>query len=238
MPLRSAISFDNARSHEELSRRALERQALERFLNSSVVEKILENPDRIRLGGESQTATVLFSDIRGFTHMAETLAPHMVVEQLNEYFTEMTELIFENGGTLDKYLGDGLMAVFGAPITHRDDSLRAVKTAVDMKLELQTLNRGWEARGLPPFHIGIGIATGSVTAGNVGSLRRMDYTVIGDTVNVASRLCSAAGSGQILISESTFKQTADRFPARKLDPLRVEGRKGELEVYQVIWSIE
>ncbi len=234
----AALSFDNARSHEELSRHDLERKALERFLNSSVVEKILENPGRIQLGGESQTAAVLFSDIRGFTHMAETLAPQAVVEQLNEYFTEMTELIFENGGTLDKYLGDGLMAVFGAPIPHPDDSLRAVKTAVDMKLELQRLNRGWEARGLPPFHIGIGIATGQVTAGNVGSLRRMDYTVIGDTVNVASRLCSTAEPGQILISESTFKETVDRFPTLKLNPARVEGRQGEVAVYHVLWNVE
>jgi adenylate cyclase len=232
----AAISFDNARSHEELSRRALERRALERFLSSAIVEKILANPDQIHLGGESQEATILFADIRGFTRMAEKMEPHDVVELLNEYFTEMTDLIFENGGTLDKYLGDGIMAVFGAPIAKPDDPLRAVKTAVEMQRALAPLNRNWEVRGQPAMWAGLGVNTGPVTAGNIGSTRRMDYTVIGDAVNLASRLCANAAKGQILVSDSTFRQLKGSLPAKKLEPIRVKGRDTPVEIYEILWS--
>jgi adenylate cyclase len=232
----AAISFDNARSHEELSRRVIERKALERFLSSAIVEKILASPDQIHLGGENQTATILFSDIRGFTRMAEKMEPQKVVEWLNEYFTEMTDLIFENGGTLDKYLGDGIMAVFGAPIARHDDTARSVKTAMEMQRSLVRLNTDWEARGQPTMQIGIGVNTGPVTAGNIGSTKRMDYTVIGDAVNLASRLCANAAEGQILVSEFTFLQLKDGLPARKLDPIRVKGRETPVEIYEIEWS--
>jgi len=232
----AAMSFDNARSHEELSRRIIERQALERFLSGSIVEKILANPDQIHLGGENQTATIMFTDIRGFTRMAEKMEPQQVVELLNEYFTEMTDLIFENGGTLDKYLGDGIMAVFGAPITKPDDPARSVKTAIEMQRAMARLNRDWEARGQPALRAGIGVNTGAVTAGNIGSTKRMDYTVIGDAVNLASRLCANAAGGQILVSESTFAQLGGSRPAKKLEPIRVKGRDTPVEVYEIGWS--
>jgi len=232
----AAMSFDNARSHEELSQRIIERQALERFLSGAIVEKILANPDQIHLGGENQTATIMFTDIRGFTRMAEKMEPQQVVELLNEYFTEMTDLIFENGGTLDKYLGDGIMAVFGAPITKPDDPVRSVKTAIEMQRALARLNRDWEARGQPALRAGIGVNTGAVTAGNIGSTKRMDYTVIGDSVNLASRLCANAAGGQILVSESTFAQLGGSRPAKKLEPIRVKGRDTPVEVYEIGWS--
>jgi len=232
----AAISFDNARSHEELSRRVIERQALERFLSSSIVERILANPDQVHLGGENQTATILFADIRGFTRMSEKMEPQEVVELLNEYFTEMTDLVFENGGTLDKYLGDGLMAVFGAPLTKEDDSLRAVKTAIEMQQALVKLNRDWEATGQHSLKMGLGINTGPVTAGNIGSSRRMDYTVIGDAVNVASRLCANAAGGQILISESTHRVLGGSLPAKRLDPILVKGKETPVEVYEINWA--
>ncbi len=232
----AAISFDNARSHEELSRGALERQALERFLSSAIVEKILASPDQVHLGGENQTATILFADIRGFTPLSENMEPQQVVELLNEFFTEMTDLIFENGGTLDKYLGDGIMAVFGAPLAKPDDALRAAKTAIDMQGGLARLNRDWEARGHPVLHMGIGVNTGAVTAGNIGSAKRMDYTVIGDAVNLASRLCANAAGGQVLISESTFRHLNGNLPAKKLDPIRVKGKETPVEIYEVEWS--
>ena len=232
----AAMSFDNARSHEELSRRIIERQALERFLSGAIVEKILASPDQIHLGGENQTATILFSDIRGFTRMAEKMEPQQVVELLNEYFTEMTDLIFENGGTLDKYLGDGIMAVFGAPITKPDDALRSVKTAIEMQRGLAGLNRDWEARGQPALRAGIGVNTGAVTAGNIGSTKRMDYTVIGDAVNVASRLCANAAGGQILVSESTYAELKGSLPAKKLDPIRIKGKEAPVAVYEIGWS--
>jgi len=232
----AAMSFDNARSHEELSQRIIERQALERFLSGAIVEKILANPGQIHLGGENQTATIMFTDIRGFTRMAEKMEPQQVVELLNEYFTEMTDLIFENGGTLDKYLGDGIMAVFGAPITKPDDPVRSVKTAIEMQRALARLNRDWEARGQPALRAGIGVNTGAVTAGNIGSTKRMDYTVIGDSVNLASRLCANAAGGQILVSESTFAQLGGSRPAKKLEPIRVKGRDTPVEVYEIGWS--
>jgi len=232
----AAISFDNAQSHEELALRVVERKALERFLSSAIVEKILANPDQIHLGGENQQATILFADIRSFTRMAEKMEPHKVVELLNEYFTEMTELIFENGGTLDKYLGDGIMALFGAPIARPDDALRSVKTAMEMQRAMVRLNEDWQARGQPAMQAGIGVNTGAVTAGNIGSTRRMDYTVIGDAVNLASRLCAKAAGGQILVSDSTFRLLAGEMPARKLDPILVKGRAAPVEVYEIVWS--
>jgi adenylate cyclase len=234
----AAISFDNAQSHQELALRVVERKALERFLSSSIVERILANPDQIHLGGENQIATILFTDIRSFTPMAEKMEPHQVVELLNEYFTEMTDLIFENGGTLDKYLGDGILAIFGAPIARPDDAARAVKTAVEMQRALVHLNANWQARGQPPLKVGIGVNTGPVTAGNIGSTKRMDYTVIGDAVNLASRLCAKAAGAQILASESTYSALANGLPARRLEPILVKGKETPVEVYEISWEDE
>ncbi|MGD0129304.1 MAG: adenylate/guanylate cyclase domain-containing protein [Terriglobia bacterium] len=230
----AAISYDRAHSHAELSRRAIERQALERFMSSVVVEKILASPDEIRLGGENQTATILFADIRGFTRLSEGLPPQKVVELLNEYFSEMTDLIFDNGGTLDKYLGDGIMALFGAPWPKPDDAQRAVRTAGAMQRALVALNRQWQARGQEPLQMGVGINTGQVTAGNIGSSKRMDYTVIGDAVNLASRLCAHAAGGQVLISESTFREIGS--PALRLESIKVKGKAAPVEVFEVLWK--
>ena len=232
----AAISFDNARSHEELARRVVERQALERFLSAAIVEKILASPDEVHLGGENQTATILFSDIRGFTRMSEHMEPQAVVELLNEFFSEMTDLIFDSGGTLDKYLGDGIMAVYGAPLPKPDDALRAAKTAIEMQRALVHLNREWENRGQQPLLMGVGVNTGAVTAGNIGSAKRMDYTVIGDAVNLASRLCANAAGGQILISESTYSLLNGGVPAQRLEPILVKGKETPVELYEILWQ--
>ncbi len=232
----AAISFDNARSHEELASQVIKRQALERFHSPSVVEKILANPDEVHLGGENQTVTILFSDIRGFTRMSEHMEPHSVVELLNEYFSEMTDIIFDSGGTLDKYLGDGIMALYGAPIPKPDDALRATRTAMEMQRALAALNRDWESRGQPPLRMGVGVNTGPVTAGYIGSSKRLDYTVIGDAVNLASRLCSNAPAGQILVSESTYLQLDGSIPAQRLEPIRVKGKEEPVELYEVSWQ--
>jgi adenylate cyclase len=164
------------------------------------------------------------------------MQPQEVVELLNEYFTLMTDLIFENGGTLDKYLGDGIMALFGAPLAKPDDALRAVKTGVEMHQALARLNASWEARGLRSWTMGLGINTGPVTAGNIGSARRMDYTVIGDAVNLSSRLCANAAGGQILLSDSTFQLLDGTYPARRLDPIQVKGKETPVEIYQIMWN--
>ena len=234
----AAASLENARAHEALSRHALERKALERYLSEPIVEKILAHPEEVRLGGENQTATVLFADIRGFTHLAEKMSPPEVVELLNEFFTEMTEVVFENGGTLDKYLGDGLMAVFGAPLMRPDDARRAARTAMEMQRALARLNRDAPERGRPTLEIGIGIATGLVTAGNIGSARRMDYTVVGDAVNLAQRLCAGAAGGQILVCDSTRRLMDEFLPARKLPPVLVKGRDAWVETFALFWEAE
>ena len=232
----AAISLASAQSHQELAKRIMEKKALERFLDSAAVEKILANPDQISLGGESQKATILFSDLRGFTELSEKMEPAAVVELLNECFTEMTDLVFEQGGTLDKYTGDGLMVVFGAPLARPDDARRAVETAIAMQIALQRLNEHWEKMGRQPLRMGIGINTGVVTAGNIGSTKRMDYTVIGDSVNLASRLCANALPGQVLISASCKKDLDGTLPLKKLDAIRVKGREARVNIYEVGWQ--
>jgi len=232
----AAMSFDNARAHDELARRMVERQALERYLSPNIAEKILSNPDEIQLGGENQTVTILFSDIRGFTRMSEHMEPHAVVELLNEYFSEMTDIIFDSGGTLDKYLGDGIMVVYGAPLAMADAPLRATKAAMEMQRSLAALNRDWESRGQQPLRMGVGVNTGPVTAGNIGSAKRMDFTVIGDAVNLASRLCSNAAPGQILISESTYLQLNGKIRGQRLEPILVKNKEKPVELYEVPWQ--
>ena len=231
----AAMGFQNARAHEELAQRESEHRALERFLSPEVIQKIQTNPERVHLGGENQVATILFSDVRGFTRMSETMEPQQIVALLNEYFTEMTEIIFDHGGTLDKYIGDAIMALFGTPLPRRDDVPRAVKAAIEMQWALKRLNQEWEAAGRKTIQIGIGINTGQVTAGNIGSAKRMDYTVIGDEVNLSSRLCSNAKPGQILVSESTFAAMGRNFGSKKLHPLTVKGKAKPVQVYEILW---
>src|ERR1017187_5856163 len=168
--------------------------------------------------------------------MSEHMQPHAVVKLLNEYFSEMTDLIFDSGGTLDKYLGDGIMAVYGAPLPKPGDALRAAKTAIEMQRALAHLNRDWENRGQQPLRMGVGVNTGAVTAGNIGSAKRMDYTVIGDAVNLASRLCSNAAGGQILVSESTHLLLNGAIPAQRLEPIRVKGKETPVELHEVFWQ--
>lgn len=232
----AALSFDNANSHEQLARSMVERQALERYLPASVAEWAIANPDKIHLGGENMTVTILFSDIRGFTRMSEHMEPHAVVELLNEYFSEMGDIIAETGGTLDKFLGDGIMALYGAPLNQPDHAHRAIKTAIEMQRALVELNRNWQTRGQQPLRMGVGLNTGTVTAGNIGSAKRYDYTAIGDAVNLASRLCANAAGGQILVSESTYTQLNGNFPGQRLEPIRVKGKETPVELHEVYWQ--
>src|SRR5581483_4101964 len=196
----AASAIDNLMSHRELAEQEVQRAALERFLAPQLVEMIAAHPEKVvKLGGQNQKVSVMFADIRGFTGIAEALPPERVVDLLNEYFTRVTDVIFGNGGTLDKYLGDGVMAVFGPPISKGGDADNAVRTAIEMQRLVQQLNRDAVSRGWPELRIGIGINTGVVTAGNIGSPRRIDYTVVGDAVNVAARLMAFARGGQVVI---------------------------------------
>ena len=231
----AGAAIDNAVAHQKIARQELQRSALERFVSPEVAKMVLANPD-IRLGGANQKVTVMFADIRGFTPMSEKLPPERVVEILNHYFTRVTDLIFDHGGMLDKYIGDAVMAVFGAPISKPGDAANAVKCAIQMQRMLVELNRDAADRGWPPLRIGIGINTGLVTAGNIGSPRRLDYTVVGDTVNIASRLMSNAIGGQIMISHSTAVELRKKVNLEALLPLHVKGRREAVHVFNVKWE--
>lgn len=230
----AGAAIDNALAHQKIAQQTLQRSALERFLSPEVAEMVVANPT-IRLGGVNQKCSVMFADIRNFTPMSEGLEPERVVEILNEYFTRVTDVIFDYGGTLDKYIGDAVMAVFGAPISKGNDAANCVNAAVHIQRLLIELNRDAAARHWPELSVGVGINTGIVTAGNIGSLRRIDYTVIGDTVNIASRLASNAVAGQILISDSTAEDLGDNFDLEGLPPLKVKGRSTPLDVFSVKW---
>ena len=228
-------AIDNAMSHQKIAQQALQRSALERFLSPEVAEMVVANPD-IRLGGVNQKVTVMFADIRGFTPMSEKLEPEQVVEVLNEYFTRVTDVIFDYGGTLDKYIGDAVMALFGAPISKGNDAANAVNAAIQIQRLLIELNRDAASRRRPELRVGIGINTGIVTAGNIGSPRRIDYTVIGDTVNIASRLMSNAAGSQILISQSTAGEVGSGFDMKSLPPLLVKGRSEPVKIFDLRWA--
>lgn len=236
----AGAAVDNVMAHAKIAQQSLQRSALERFLSPEVVEMVVANPD-IRLGGVNQEVTVMFADIRGFTTMSENMEPGRVVEILNEYFTRVTDVIFDNGGTLDKYIGDAVMAVFGAPISKGNDAAAAVNSAMQIQRLLVELNRDAAAREWPELRVGIGINTGNAIAGNIGSPRRLDYTVVGDTVNTAQRLMTNAGGGQILISESTAKKlgkTGKTIDLERLPELKVKGRSEAVPVFRVNWVEE
>lgn len=228
----AGLVIDRVMAKSEVKRQGVQLSALERFLSPAISQKITAEAADIRLGGESQRITLLFADVRGFTTMAEKMKPREAVEVLNEFFARMTNVIFEHDGTLDKYLGDGLMALFGAPFALQNDAEAAVRAAVDMQKSLAELNK---ISGKPPLHIGIGIHTGEAVVGFLGTERRMDYTAIGDTVNVASRLTSQAGPGQIVISAATHAQLGREIPCTQLAAMKLKGRDEPIDVHEVLW---
>lgn len=231
----TAVTVETVKAHQRLAREEVARANYSRFMPEYVVKELLENPDSFRLGGATQLITVLFADIRGFTSFAENEDPEKVVGLLNEYFSAMSQIIFEHGGTLDKYIGDGLMALFGAPTASPDDARNAVRAAVAMQRRIATLNPELVAAGFSEVAVGIGLHTGDATVGYIGSEQRSEYTAIGDTVNLASRLESNTTGGQILISEATALGSGAIFPLTKRDALTVKNRVQPVEVYEVDW---
>jgi adenylate cyclase len=225
------------RAHERLAKEEVARANYSRFLPEYVVTQMLENPDSFKLGGVNQTITVLFADIRGFTRLSEHTKPEKVVQLLNKYFTEMTDIIFAHGGTLDKYIGDGLMALFGAPTATPDDACNALHAAVAMQRTLKKINEELKAEGLNEIGIGIGLHTGEATVGYIGSERRSEYTAIGDTVNLASRLESNCQGGQILLSEvSVVAANCKDYELTQRAPITVKNRTNPVPLFEVKWE--
>jgi adenylate cyclase len=232
----TAVTVETVKAHKRLAREEVARANYSRFMPEYVVKQLLENPGSFRLGGVNQNITVLFADIRGFTAISEKEKPEKVVALLNRYFSVMTDVIFEHGGTLDKYIGDGLMALFGAPTVSPEDALNAVKAAVTMQKRLITLNEEMRAEGYPPISMGIGLHTGEATVGYIGSDKRSEYTAIGDTVNLASRLESNASGGQILMTDATAEASGNRIPVNTREPLTVKNRVQPVNVFEIKWG--
>lgn len=206
------------------------------YLDTAVMEQMLTDPSKLTLGGDKKELSVLFSDIRGFTTISEKLPPEQLSALLNEYLTPMTNLVFQNGGTLDKYMGDAVMCFFGAPLTQEDHALRACRTALDMMAELQALQAGWKKRGLPEIDIGVGVNSGPMVVGNFGSAQRGAYTVMGDNVNLASRLegTNKEYGTHIIISEFTFEPVRGKVAARELGAVKVKGKKLPVKIYELL----
>jgi adenylate cyclase len=232
----TAIAVENARAHERLAREEVARANYSRFLPEVVVKQMLENPDSFKLGGVSQVITILFADIRGFTRISEHAPPEKIVNLLNRYFSAMTEIIFAHGGTLDKYLGDGLMALFGAPTATPDDASNALNAAVAMQRRMLGINRELHDEGFPEIGVGMGLHTGEVVVGYIGSDRRSEYTAIGDTVNTSSRLESNARGGEILISDATAKAGHSRYKLKPREPIMVKNRQQPVNLWEVDWQ--
>ena len=231
----ASIAVDNAISHKRLVREELARAKYRRFMPPHVVDEILASPDSLNLGGKNSCVTILFSDVRNFTSMSETLPPESVLQILNKYFADMTPIVWEHQGLLDKYIGDGLMALFGAPNECEGSAVNAVLSAMAMQHQMSAVNEDLRQSGLPEISIGIGINTGTVTVGYMGSEERTDYTAIGDSVNLAARLEKQAKSGQIIISRSTLEAMAIPLPVRPCGQIMVKGKKESIEIYEVLW---
>jgi adenylate cyclase len=214
------------------------RTAFGQYVQGSLVEKIIDDPSKLKLGGERRELTVMFSDIRGFSKFSETLDPESLSRLLNEYLTPMTDQVFEHGGMLDKYIGDAVMAVYGAPLP-MDEKLQAEKacaTALAWMAALEELNKDWGKRDIPPVAIGVGINTGAMAVGNMGSENRFDYTVLGDAVNLAARLEAITKEYRawIITGPRTRELAGERYAFRELDAVRVQGRDGVVPIYELL----
>jgi adenylate cyclase len=211
--------------------------AFETYVAPDLVDQVMQNADSLKLGGQKKQLTVLFSDIRGFTSYSEGLDPEVLVSLLNGYLSRMSEAVLKNKGTIDKFIGDAVMAIFGAPVSQPNHAELACMTALDMLRELEAVNKEQMAHGQPPLQIGIGINTGEMTVGNIGSSRRFDYTVIGDAVNLASRLegLNKYFKTSILVSEDTKNGVPEnKFVFREIGPVRVKGRADTVIVYELM----
>jgi len=229
----TALSIENSQLSERSRREALVLSNFQRFFAPNLAAQIAQQEGAVQLGGQKRPVVIFFSDIRNFTPLSETMSPDTIASLLTEYFTEMVEIVFEHGGTLDKFMGDAIMALWGAPIAHEDDADRAMQCALDQLKALQKMNEKWKEQGRPELGIGIGINFGEVFAGYIGSDRRLEYTVIGDAVNTANRLCSSAEANEILVSEPFYKALKKPPKVEALEGIQVKGKSKAVPVYRV-----
>lgn len=224
------------RLHDELEdRNALLRKVLNRYVDEDLTDIILSDPDKhLKLGGSSRAITVFFADIRGFTSFSEEQPAERVVTVLNEFFSALTQIVFDHHGTFDKYMGDEIMGFFGAPVATDNDALNAVKMAMKMQTLFLKIREKFDDPAVKKLGLGIGMHSGEAAVGNVGSERVMNYTVIGDTVNVARRLQQHATGGNVLISEETYQLLKDQIEAEKLQPLVVAGKSEPITAYRLL----
>jgi adenylate cyclase len=210
------------------------RETFGRYVTRQVADHLMKG--NVNLGGELVPVTVLFSDIRHFTSISERMEPRVLLDFLNEYLSGMVESVMHHHGVVDKFIGDAIMAVFGAPVPEPDDALRAVKAALAMQARLRKINEVFKARGLPEIRTGIGLHFGQVVAGNIGHVERMEYTVIGDTVNLASRLegMTKELDSDVVMSADLYEQVAHQVDAEPLQRIKVKGRDRDVMVYRLI----
>lgn len=216
-----------------VEKNALLEKMLTRWHSPTVVKDVLEDASRLKLGGVRSGVTVLFADLTGFTRYAESVPPEQVMDTLNQTFSRLSEIVFAHNGTLDKYIGDCLMAFYGAPFSSGEDALDAVRSAVEMRAAFEELRSQWND-GRAQLGLAIGVNSGEAIVGNVGSARRMEYTVIGDCVNVAARLQDRAQAGQILLGEAAHAQLADVVVGRQFGQIELRGRERPVAVYELM----
>ncbi|MFP4397967.1 MAG: adenylate/guanylate cyclase domain-containing protein, partial [Desulfonatronovibrio sp.] len=218
---------------EEKEKRKI-RNTFEHYLSPDVIRRVIKNPDLLKLGGEKKNLTILFSDIRSFTSISESMSPPELVKFMNEYLTAMTDVVLKNHGTLDKYMGDAIMAFFGAPEDMPDHAMTAQRTAIEMLERLYECRENWCFPGIDRVEIGVGLSSGEVIVGNMGSENRFDYTVMGDQVNLASRLegLTKEYGVKILVSEFTRQQSGEELAYREIDLVRVKGKQKPVAVYE------
>ncbi|HEY9907155.1 MAG TPA: adenylate/guanylate cyclase domain-containing protein [Thermosynechococcaceae cyanobacterium] len=228
----AAAAIENALLHQNKLHEERIKSNLERYVPAQLVQAILDSGGHISLAPVRKDITILFSDIRNFTTQCEELAPETIVGYLNDYFTDMVEVIFAHKGTVNKFVGDMIVALFGAPAGMENHEVRAIETAIAMQQRLRAGSIPWIR---DHFRTGIGIASGSVIVGNIGSPQHMDYTAIGDRVNTASRIQSIAQGGQILVSRSVYEAAHDRFEFKELGNLTVKGKRQTVEVLEVLY---
>ncbi len=224
---------ERKKAEEKSKKETATRERFQRLLSPDLAEMVVSGALNVEKGGTNRVATVMFVDIRDFTAMSEDIQAAEILQMLNEYYERIVDIVFTHEGTVDKFIGDAIMVIWGAPVAHDDDPARAVRAAIDIRRELVDFNKPRVSAGKREIKIGVGINTGKVVAGYIGSSQTMSYSVVGDTVNTAARLCSAAKAGEIIVSEMTHTKIKDLFPTKGLEPIKAKGKHNLLKVYNI-----